>query len=169
VSARVRWWVVFLAGGTAFTITTALFVTIGTVLAAVIPVTLVRIAGGVVMVAYGLWEARSLVGLGAVKEEEARVGQSGGSLKAFFALVGALALLDIAGDATEILTVVFVSQYSDPLLVFAGCMAGLLTATALEASLGSRLGRLLTPRRLQYGSAVVFVAIGVSILALVFY
>ena len=168
VSTRVSWWTVFLAGSTAFTLTTVLLVTFGSVLAALVPVVWIRIVGGLVMVGYGFWEARGLIGLGAVEKEVSRVERSGNPMREFFALVGALAILDLAGDATEVLTVVFVSQYSDLLLVFTGCMAGLLTATALEATLGSRLGRLLTPRRLQYASTTVFIILGLSILALVF-
>lgn len=155
-----------LAGMVAFTLTTGLFVTVGSLVVLVVPVALIRGAGGVVMVAYGLWEARGLVGENAVEKEETRVEKTGTALRAFGALVLALVLLDVAGDATEILTIVYVGQYGDPLLVFTGCLAGLYAATAVESALGSALKRVLTPRRLRYVSAAVFLALGVSILAL---
>ena len=165
VSTRVRAHVAFFAGAAAFAMTTALFVTLGTVLIAFVPVYWVRLAGGGVMLGYGLWEARALLGPGD-REEEAKVGGSGSSWKAFLALVASLALLDIAGDATEVLTIVFVARYADPLLVFSGAFAGLLSATAVETALGNRLGKVLTPRRLRYVSVAVFLALGASIIVL---
>jgi Ca2+/H+ antiporter, TMEM165/GDT1 family len=166
VSTKMRAHLAFLAGATAFVMTTTLFVTLGTVLVAFVPVYWVRLAGGGVMLGYGLWEARSLVGLSEVEREKAKVERSGSSWKAFLALVGALALLDIAGDATEVLTIVFVARYEEPLLVFLGACAGLICADALETTLGSRLGKILTPERLRYFSVVVFLALGASIIVL---
>ncbi|MDG7007099.1 MAG: TMEM165/GDT1 family protein [Nitrososphaerota archaeon] len=168
VSTRVRAHAAFLAGIAAFAITTALFVTLGSLLIVVVPVSWVHLAGGVVMIAYGLWEARALVGLREVEEQEARVERTGNSLRAFFALVAALVLLDIAGDATEVLTIVFVARYADPLLVFLGACTGLFSAAALETALGNRLGRVLTPERLRYVSAAVFLTLGVFIIAFSF-
>jgi putative Ca2+/H+ antiporter (TMEM165/GDT1 family) len=164
VSMKMKAWVAFLAGITAFTITTTLFVTLGSILVTVVPVYLIRDAGGVVMLAYGLWQARGLVGLRAVEEQESLVARSGSPLRAFLALVAALAFLDIAGDATEVLTIVFVAHYSNLVFVFAGVCAGLYLATAVETAMGSRLGRLLTPGRLQYVSVGVFVTLGLLIL-----
>ncbi len=166
LSTKVRPRLVFLAGATAFTITSAVIVTAGSFLAAVVPVYWVRFAGGVVMLGYGLWEARGLVGMGAVSEEESRVEKAPTIWKAFAAMVGALALLDLAGDATEVLTIVLVAHYNDPVFVFVGVLTGLMAATATETTLGSRLGRVLTPRRLQLVSGVVFLTLGTLILAL---
>ena len=166
VSTRVKWRLAFAAGATAFTITTFLFVAAGSVIVSFVPVYWVRAAGGTAMIVYGLWEMRGVVGRGAAEKEESRVERARGPWSAFLALVAALALLDVAGDATEILTIVFVARYSDALLVFAGALTGLLAATAVETSLGNRLGRVLTPARLAYVSAAVLLALGTSILVL---
>jgi putative Ca2+/H+ antiporter (TMEM165/GDT1 family) len=163
VSTRVRARVTFAAGATAFIMTTTIIVTLGSLLVSVVPVVWVRIAGGVVMLAYGIWEARGIVGQGAVQGEESRVAKAGSTWKVFGSLVLALAVLDLAGDATEILTVVFVSEYRNLLFVFSGVCTGLLAATAVEATLGSRLGKLFTPRRLRIGSAAIFLILGASI------
>lgn len=164
VSSKVKWRVAFLAGATAFTLNTLLFVVAGSVIVAFVPVNWVRVVGGVVMLGYGLWEAKGLVGKRAAEEEETRVQKARSSWGAFLALVVALSLLDLAGDATEVLTIVFVAQYADPPLVFAGVIAGLIAATALEAALGNRLGRILTPSRLRYLSMGAFIALGTAIL-----
>jgi putative Ca2+/H+ antiporter (TMEM165/GDT1 family) len=84
--------------------------------------------------------------------------------RGFFAMVGSLALLDLAGDATEVLIVVFLARYTDPLLVFSGACLGLIAAVAVETALGNVLGRILTQRRLLYLSAVVFLALGAYII-----
>jgi len=117
-----------------------------------------------VMLSYGAWEMKGLVGQRAVAKEEGAIEASGGGLRAFLTMVGALAFLDIAGDATEVLTIVFVAQYSDALLVFSAACAGLITAAAVQTALGSRLGKLLTPTRVRYVSIAVFLLLGSFIL-----
>ena len=164
VSTRVRTRVAFSAGATAFVITTTIIMTAGSLLVAVVPVLWIRVAGGVVMIAYGLWEARGIIGERAVEAEESRIERAGSPLRVFLAMVIALAALDLAGDATEVLTIVMVARYSNFLLVFTGTVTGLVAAVAVETTLGSRLGRLLTPRRLRYVSVVVFVVLGAIII-----
>ena len=166
VSTKVKPRLAFLAGATSFLITTTIIVAAGSLIVTVVPVEWVRLAGGVVMLGYGLWEARGLVGEKAVESQESRIARSGSSWKVFLALVGSLAILDLAGDATEVLTIVLVAQYRAPLFVFSAVCAGLVSAAALETALGNRLGRLLTPRRIQMGSALIFVSLGVSIILL---
>ncbi len=166
LSAKEKAQMVFLAGAAAFTFTSAVIVTLGSVLVTVVPVFWVREAGGLVMIAYAAWEARGLVGMKVVEEEEAIIEKEGRGLRAFLAMVGGLALLDLAGDATEVLTIVFVARFSNALLVFTAAISGLVAAAAVEIALGNRLGRVLTPRRLQIVSILVFLALGASILLL---
>ncbi|MDA4121517.1 MAG: TMEM165/GDT1 family protein, partial [Thaumarchaeota archaeon] len=157
---------VFLAGSTAFIITTTIIVIAGELLLTLVPVQWIRLVGGGVMIAYGLWEARGLVGQRLVEEESSKLQSRSGGWKAFFVMVGSLALLDLAGDATEILTILFVAHYANAPLVFAASCVGLVSATAIETALGSRLGRLLTPKRLRYIAIVVFLGIGASVILL---
>ena len=86
--------------------------------------------------------------------------------RAFFGAVGTLALLDLAGDATQILTVVFVAQYSDALLVFLAACVGLTSAAAAEAALGRVLKAALSPRTLSYLSAALLIVIGGALVLL---
>lgn len=161
-AAKGRAAVVFAAGASAFVFTSALFVTAGAVLVTLVPVFWVRVVGGLVMLGYGGWELSGAVG---ARETGGGPGVPGGGsvLRAFLALAAAIALLDIAGDATEVLTIVFVAHYSSPLLVFAGACLGLISATAAETALGNRLGHLLTPNRVRYGSSAVFLVLGAVI------
>jgi putative Ca2+/H+ antiporter (TMEM165/GDT1 family) len=155
---------VFLAGATAFVITTTIIVSIGTLAITVVPIAWIRIAGGLVMLAYGLWEARGLVGRAVLEAEEERLKGAGRGFRAFLSMVVALALLDLAGDATEVLTIVFVAQFADVLLVFSAAIVGLISATAVETALGNRLGKYLTPTRVRLVSVAIFVLLGAYIL-----
>ena len=166
VSTKVKARLAFSAGATAFLITTAVIVAAGSLIVAVVPVEYIRLAGGFVMIGYGLWEARGLIGEGAVGLQESRVARTGSTWRVFLALIGSLALLDLAGDATEVLTVVLVAQYSSPLFVFSAVYLGLIAAVAVETALGNRLGKLLTPRRLRIGSAAIFILLGMAIILL---
>jgi Ca2+/H+ antiporter, TMEM165/GDT1 family len=164
VATKVRASVVLLAGTTAFVFDTAIIVLLGSILLKVVPIFWIRLAGGVVMLAYGLWGARGLVGVGVVEKEETRIQKAGNSLKLFLTLTGSLIVLDLAGDATEILTIVFVAQYANALLVFSAACVGLVAATGFETVLGNRLGKILTPRRIRYVSILVFLVLGATII-----
>ncbi len=166
LATRERAATVFLAGATAFIATTTLFVSVGTLLIAAIPILWVRLFGGSVMLGYALWQLRGMAGGKKTSEKESRENHRPrlGGLRGFFAVVGALALLDMAGDATEVLTIVLVAQYSDAILVFLAACTGLISATALETALGSRLGKVLTPHRLRYFSTVILLVLGTWII-----
>lgn len=164
LATKTKAWVVFLAGSMAFVLTTTIFVIAGTLVSSFVPILWIKLAGGAFMIAYGLWEARGLVGQRMVDQEEKRLQKTASGLKVFLGMVATLALLDIAGDATEILTIILVAQYSDSLLVFSATCTGLIAATAMETVLGNRVGRLLTRERIRYVSIVVFLLIGAFII-----
>lgn len=164
LATRTRALRVFLAGATAFVFTTSMIVTLGTYAINFIPILWIKLAGGAVMLAYGLWEAKGVIGQKVIEEEEGRIESATDGFQAFLLMVGALALLDLAGDATEVLTLVFVAQYSDAFLVFCAACSGLLAATAAETTLGNRLGKMLTAGRIRYASIAVFSLLGAYIL-----
>jgi len=173
LATRVKPWVVFAAGSVAFTITSAIIVTVGYFLVSFIPVSLISLAGGLVMIAYGCWsffEANK-------EEEELAKAEKKLSLKAskslwfvFLNAVSRLILLDLAGDATEVLTILFVARFQNILLVFVGAVIALIAATAVETMIGNRLSKILSPRRIRIFSLFVFLIIGTTaILTAVFH
>jgi putative Ca2+/H+ antiporter (TMEM165/GDT1 family) len=96
-----------------------------------------------------------------VKKEERLTKNLGRrELYAFLGIVATLILLDLAGDATELITIVFVAQFRDVLLVFAGAVVALVAASALETALGSRLAKFLSAKNIRSLSIVVFLLIG---------
>jgi Ca2+/H+ antiporter, TMEM165/GDT1 family len=159
--------VVFVAGSVAFTVTTAIIVLLGSVLIAVVPVIAIKLAGGSIMLAYALLEYyRFSKEERAVDEREERLLERSarGVWSIFLPAVLTLILLDLAGDATELLTIVLLARFEDALVVFAGAVIGLVAAVAVETALGNRLGRVLSRKRIKYLSVAVFTIIGVTVI-----
>ena len=167
LATKTRASLVFVAGSVAFTITTAIIVVLGSVLVAVVPVVAIKLAGGSIMLAYAVLEYyRFSNEERRVDAREERLLERGGrgAWSIFVPAVLTLIALDLAGDATELLTVVFLARYQDALLVFAGTVVGLVAAVAVETALGSRLGRVLSRRRIKYLSIAIFTVIGLTVI-----
>lgn len=160
LATRLKPWTAFLSGATAFTITSAVIVTLGYFLIKVLPITWVRVAGGLVMVGFGLFEYLRK------ENEEERIPQrgNGNEWAVFLGTVSMLVLLDISGDATEVMTIVFVARFSDPLLVFFSAVFALVVASGVTTFLGRRLGHVLSSSRMRILSLVLFVVIGTVII-----
>ncbi len=171
LATKMKPWTAFAAGATAFTITSAIIVAIGYFLTQIVPIFWIRLAGGVFMVLYALWDF-SQSGMKEEKAEENRLLKQTTKktvLSIFVGAVSLLILLDLAGDATEVVTIVFVARFSNALLVFLGAVSALVAASALETILGSKLKNFLSPKRLRYFSLIAFLAIGSIIIVTTLY
>lgn len=164
LATRSRPWLVFLAGSVAFISTTTVIITVGSVLVQFVPVVWIKAAGGVIMLAYSVWTFIRGVPGSSDREEQNLMGGSRGDFSWLLAAVLSLALLDLAGDATELLTIVFIAQFNDALLVFSAAVVALVLASGLETILGNRLGKYLTASGVRLLSVFVFLLIGVTIL-----
>ena len=157
---------VFVAGSVAFTITSAIIVTLGHFLISYVPTSYVSLAGGTIMIGYGIWgllhteddqrEAQEL-------ETRLTTKMGKGLVSVFASAVALLVLLDLAGDATEVLTIVFVARFRKPIIVFVGAVLALVAATAVETTLGNTLGRLIPPNRMRLFSSCIFLTIGAAL------
>jgi Ca2+/H+ antiporter, TMEM165/GDT1 family len=160
LATRIKPWTAFAAGATAFTLTTTIIVTVGYFLVNIIPVFWIRLAGGVIMIVFALWQYLS------TKEEEDEEkkllvqARKKTAWSIFLGAVSLLVLLDLAGDATEILTIVLVARFQNVLLVFSGAVLALVGASAVETILGSKLKLYLSAKRLRILSLLVFLVIG---------
>jgi putative Ca2+/H+ antiporter (TMEM165/GDT1 family) len=159
--------VVFAAGSVAFAITTAIIVAAGSVLIALVPVFAIKLAGGSIMLAYAASEYyRFSNEQRRVEAREERLldrrGASAWSI--FIPAVLTLVALDLAGDATELVTVVLLARFEDVFAVFSGAVIGLIAAVAVETALGNRLGRVLSPSRIKHVSIAVFIVIGTTVI-----
>jgi putative Ca2+/H+ antiporter (TMEM165/GDT1 family) len=168
LATRARALLVFAAGSIAFTVTTAIIVLVGSVLITLVPVIVIKVAGGAIMLGYALWEYYRLSTEkdGTDKQKKERIPQARGTSQwsIFFPALLSLIVLDLAGDATELVTVVLLARFDDALIVFLGAVTGLIAAVAVETTLGNRLGRVLSPRRIKWLSIIVFSVIGVVVI-----
>lgn len=170
LATRIKQSLVFAAGVTAFTITTAIIVTIGQFLVSAFPVFWIKIAGGVIMIGYGLWlffkvsKEKQEKELAKDRNRLLAYSSRRNLLSAFAGMVSMLAILDLAGDATEILTIVFVARFGNALLVFAGALTGLVAATGVETSIGNRLSKVLSLARIRLLSLIVFLIVGSTLI-----
>lgn len=160
LATKIRPWTAFAAGSTAFTITSAIIVSVGYFLIQIIPIFWVRLVGGLVMISFAIVEY-----LRGEDDEEDEKKLLNRTLKKtnwsiFLGAVSLLMLLDLAGDATEVLTIVYVAKFSNALLVFLGAVAALVSASALETMLGRKLGKILSASKIRILSLVVFFLIG---------
>lgn len=163
MASRMKALVAFAAGSLAFITSTAIVVLFGSVLTTYVPIFWVKIAGGTIMLAYGFIEyLRSFTVEERVEKRERRFVKrfERKAVYAFLGMVASLILLDLAGDATELLTIVFVAQYENLLLVFVAAAGALVAASAVETALGNRLGRALTSKNVKLISVVIFLIIG---------
>jgi len=85
-----------------------------------------------------------------------------GMTSVFLSALGLLLLLDLAGDATEVLTVLFVTRFGDAFLVFIATVIALIAATAVETTIGNRLSRILSATRIRVFSSLLFLVIGTT-------
>lgn len=159
LATKVRPRIAFAMGATAFTITSAIIVTIGYFLIQVLPIFWIKMIGGSVMIGYAVFEYFRRY------EAEDRNDvfnrrMKGKGVRMFLGAVLLLMLLDLAGDATEVLTIVYVARFNNVLLVFLGSVIALVVASALETMIGSKLKKVLTGRRLRIFSWLVFLVIG---------
>ena len=166
LATKTRPSLVFAAGSLAFIISTAIIVAVGSALIVVVPVYAIKLAGGAIMIGYALFEyLRFATQEEKVKEREARLlGRGGGAWAILLSAVLTLVLLDLAGDATELLTIVLLARFQDAVVVFAGAVIGLVAAVGVETALGNRLGRLLSPKRLRYLTVTVFLVLGTTVI-----
>jgi len=167
LATKTRVSVVFAAGSVAFTISTAIIVLVGSLLISIVPVIVIKLAGGSIMLGYAVWEyyrfSKEERAVDA-REEKLLEGRGKGAWSIFIPAVLSLIALDLAGDATELVTVVFLARFEDALVVFSGAVVGLVAAVAVETALGNRLGKVLSRRRIRYLSIVIFTVIGVTVI-----
>ena len=168
LATKIRPRIVFASGLVAFTITTAIIVSVGSLLLTIIPVFWITLSGAVIMIGYGVWMLLGLrKGDGSLEEEEGKLLARSSKKNAwsiFLGIVPMLALLDLAGDATEILIIVFVATLQNVPLVFFGSITALAAATALETTIGKTLSRILSLQRIRLVSSIVFLTLGLAVI-----
>lgn len=145
----------WMGAAAAFVVVSAIAVTIGSGLTSALGpshVALLRIGGGVFLVAYALyvlWEPEA--------EESGTARMARTPFMTAFLLIFFLEL----GDTTMIFEVIFVGTIGNPYLVFAAGSLGLVLVAACGCFIGSRLGARVDPDRLKWVIVSVLLLVGV--------
>jgi len=162
LATRFRPKLVFAAGALAFMLTSAIIVTVGQFLINFVPLSLITLAGGTIMIAYGFWSFVNTKDAEEIARVERKLSAkaSNGAIAVFLTAVAFLIILDLAGDATEVLTILFVARFGDGIIVYAAAVTALVAATAVETTVGSRLSGLISEGRFRFVSLFLFVIIG---------
>jgi putative Ca2+/H+ antiporter (TMEM165/GDT1 family) len=102
------------------------------------------------------------------EEEDADAGQGSAEPEGFRrAFLKSFLVVFIAewGDLTQLGTAALAARYRAPLTVFLAATVALCLVAALAVFLGNRLSKLIHPRHTQRVAAVVFVLLGIGLLA----
>ena len=136
-------------------------VTAGSLLTALPPALVHRVAGVVFLVfAWSMWRRVR-------DDEEESLGSGDGSL--LQSATGAFMVIFVAewGDLTQLATATLVARYQQTLIIFVAATLALWAVTGLSVLIGSHLRNAVHPQTFQRIAAVLFATIGAYILATV--
>ena len=142
----------------------AVAVVVGGVLGAALPSRPIAIAGGILFLLFALNTLRVL--WKGSKATAADVHAGDDQVVKVHNVIASIALtiaIGELGDKTQLTTATLAAQ-SNPLAVWIGATAGTVTAAAIGAFAGQRLGARLEPKTVQIASAVLFAVFGVLLL-----
>ncbi len=159
LASRNRAMPVFLGCALALTFQSIIAIIAGDLLAQ-LPTRPVHIGAGVLFVisAYFMWRRASQP-----DEDEAEVKVRDGFWKTFGATFAVVFVAEW-GDLTQIGTATLAARYHDPLSVFAGATLALWAVAAIAVFVGNRAGRLLDPKLTAKIAAVLFAAVGITLM-----
>jgi putative Ca2+/H+ antiporter (TMEM165/GDT1 family) len=160
LSARYGFLPVFAGAVAAFIVLNALAVTVGALLARVIPVAVVRYVSAGVFILFGLLSFRPEK----EREEEAEEEEIRRlrTRNPFLTTVGVIALMEL-GDKTQLSLVAMTSRFEAPIAVFLGGTLALALASLIGALVGKWLSRFIPEKYLRWASGAVFIVFGVLI------
>lgn len=171
LSTKYRPFFVWLGVGAAFAVQTLIAVAVGGV-ATLLPATLIHVVAAVLFLAGAvllLVEGRRHHGL-ASEEDASEFADKAKDVRGFRQVLASFMVLFAAewGDLSQLLSVSLVARYHEPVSVFIGSWAALLTVSGLAVLLGRTLLRFIKLHVLHYLGALVCLVLGILTLVEVF-
>jgi putative Ca2+/H+ antiporter (TMEM165/GDT1 family) len=138
---------------------------VGGVLGAALPDRPIQLLGGVVFLGFAVLAARRATSTTHDDEDEVHADSVRGTttLSVIASIAGLIAVAEM-GDKTQIATATLASQ-SSPVGVWIGATLGAASSGMVGAVAGNMIGHRISPRALQFASAVLFTLFGVAMLA----
>ncbi|HET7543695.1 MAG TPA: TMEM165/GDT1 family protein [Polyangiaceae bacterium] len=155
---------VFAGSAAALIVQSLIAVAAGGVLA-LLPARPVHIGAGILFLvsAVSMWRnTEEEPAAGGGEGEKAAAGAAPRGFAAAFLKSFAVVFLAELGDLTQLGTTALAARYRSPLTVFLAAASALCAVSALAVFLGSRLSRLINPRRVQRIAALIFGALGLG-------
>jgi putative Ca2+/H+ antiporter (TMEM165/GDT1 family) len=146
---------VFVGAMLAFLVTTGVAVAIGDALTFVLPTFWIRIAAALIFLAFGIYT----IILAIVKKSEAECKTREEARNGVFSSFSMIVLMEL-GDKTQLSVIALTAEYELPLFVFAGVMLAFALVTAIGATVGMALTRVVPLRYIQLASGIVFLLLG---------
>ena len=141
----------------AYAATNLLSVVVGGLLGAALPTRALGLGGGVLFIGFALWTLRSDGG-----DDDADVADGHG--RVVLSVAAAMFVAEL-GDKTMLATATLAAQGS-PVLVWIGATIGIILSGSVGVLVGRFTGARLPEQTIRIGSAVLFAAFGVALIAL---
>lgn len=136
---------------------------VGGVLGAALPSRPIAIAGGILFLLFALNSLRGLRSKDANNSGETPDSEHVVNARNAVVSIALTIAIGELGDKTQLTTATLAAQ-GNPVAVWIGATAGTVTAAAIGAFAGRRLGNRLKPRAVQIASAVLFAVFGILLL-----
>jgi Ca2+/H+ antiporter, TMEM165/GDT1 family len=141
----------------AYMATNLLSVVVGGLLGATLPTRAIGLGGGVLFLAFAAWTLRDR------DDDDAGEDVGGDDRSVVLSVAGAMFVAEL-GDKTMLATATLAAQGS-PVLVWIGATVGIILSGTLGVLLGRFFGARLPERATRIGSAVLFAAFGIALIA----
>lgn len=157
MGARHRLRPVLLGVAVAYAASNLVSVVVGGLLGAALPTRALGVGGGLLFIAFGLWNLRSQAAADAAVDRRA-------SHSHVVVSVAVAMFVAELGDKTMLATATLAAQ-GNPVLVWVGATVGISLSGAVGVLVGRASGARLPERAIRVGSSVLFAAFGVALLA----
>ncbi len=145
----------------AYAATNLISVVVGGLLGAALPTRAIGLVGGVLFLAFAVWALRDVDD---DEEEGADEAATASTSRSVVASVFVAMFVAELGDKTQLATATLAAQGS-PVLVWVGATLGIVASGLLGVVVGRLVGHALPERVTRIGSAVLFAAFGVALIA----
>ena len=163
--ARYRLRLVVVGIAIAYLAAGAVSVVVGALIGAALPTSVVSIGGGLLFIGFAIWSVARPGEDPEASNETVRMGE-GGATRVVSSVAVAMFVAEF-GDKTMLATATLASR-GNPVSVFVGATIGIFLAGVLGAFAGRAVGRRLSERTIRLGSAALFGAFGVALIASAF-